>query len=33
MAGNNINFALGSHTWFGSLEFIVVGRPTNSTFH
>jgi hypothetical protein len=24
MAGNNINFALGSHIWFGSLEFVVV---------
>jgi hypothetical protein len=24
MARNNINFALGSHIWFGSLEFVVV---------
>jgi hypothetical protein len=24
MARNDINFALGSHIWFGSLEFIVV---------
>jgi hypothetical protein len=24
MAKNGINFALGSHIWFGSLEFIVV---------
>jgi hypothetical protein len=26
MAGNDINLALGSHIWFGSLEFIVVGE-------
>jgi hypothetical protein len=26
MAGNNINFASGSHIWFGSLEFVVVGE-------
>jgi hypothetical protein len=24
MGGNDINFALGSHIWFGSLEFIIV---------
>jgi hypothetical protein len=24
MAGNDINFAPGSHIWFGGLEFIVV---------
>jgi hypothetical protein len=24
MAKNDIDFALGSHIWFGSLEFIVV---------
>jgi hypothetical protein len=24
MAGNDINFALVSHIWFGSLEFIIV---------
>jgi hypothetical protein len=26
MARNDISFALGSHIWFGSLEFIVVGE-------
>jgi hypothetical protein len=26
MAGNGINFSLGSHIWFGSLEFVVVGK-------
>jgi hypothetical protein len=26
MAENNINFAPGSHIWFGSLEFVVVGE-------
>jgi hypothetical protein len=26
MARNDINFALGSHIWFGSLEFVVVGE-------
>jgi hypothetical protein len=26
MAEKNINFAPGSHIWFGSLEFIVVGE-------
>jgi hypothetical protein len=26
MAGNDINFAPGSHIWFGSLEFIVIGE-------
>jgi hypothetical protein len=26
MAKNDINFAPGSHIWFGSLEFIVVGE-------
>jgi hypothetical protein len=26
MAENVINFALGSHIWFGSLEFVVVGE-------
>jgi hypothetical protein len=25
-AGNNINFAPGSHIWFGSLDFVVVGK-------
>jgi hypothetical protein len=26
MARNDINFALGSHIWFGSLEFFIVGE-------
>jgi hypothetical protein len=26
MVKNDINFALGSHIWFGSLEFVVVGE-------
>jgi hypothetical protein len=26
MARNDINFSPGSHIWFGSLEFIVVGK-------
>jgi hypothetical protein len=26
MAGNNINFSPGSHIWFGSLEFVVIGK-------
>jgi hypothetical protein len=26
MAGNDINFAPGSHIWFGNLEFIVVRK-------
>jgi hypothetical protein len=26
MARNDINFALGSHIWFGSLEFVVIGE-------
>jgi hypothetical protein len=25
-AGGNINFTLGSHIWFGSLEFIITGE-------
>jgi hypothetical protein len=25
-ARNNINFALGSHIWFGSLDFVIVGE-------
>jgi hypothetical protein len=29
MAGNDINFSLGSHIWFGSLEFIVVRKGYN----
>jgi hypothetical protein len=24
MVRNDVNFALGSHIWFGSLEFVVV---------
>jgi hypothetical protein len=26
MARNDINFSLGSHIWFGSLEFVVIGK-------
>jgi hypothetical protein len=26
MARNDIDFAPGSHIWFGNLEFIVVGK-------
>jgi hypothetical protein len=26
MARNDINFAPDSHIWFGSLEFVVVGK-------
>jgi hypothetical protein len=26
MAGNGINFSPGSHIWFGSLEFVVIGK-------
>jgi hypothetical protein len=26
MAESDINFALGSHIWFGSLEFIIIGE-------
>jgi hypothetical protein len=26
MVGNDINFAPGSHIWFRSLEFVVVGE-------
>jgi hypothetical protein len=26
IAGNDINFASGSHIWFGSLEFVIVGE-------
>jgi hypothetical protein len=26
MAKNDISFAPGSHIWFGSLEFVVVGE-------
>jgi hypothetical protein len=26
MAENDINFVVGSHIWFGSLEFIIVGE-------
>jgi hypothetical protein len=29
MAENDINFSLGSHIWFGSLEFIVVRKGYN----
>jgi hypothetical protein len=29
MAGNGIDFSPGSHIWFGSLEFIVVGKGYN----
>jgi hypothetical protein len=26
MVRNDINFAPGSHIWFGSLEFVVIGE-------
>jgi hypothetical protein len=29
MAGNDINFALGFHIWFGSLQFVIVGEGYN----
>jgi hypothetical protein len=25
-AGGNVNFTLGSHIWFGSLEFVITGE-------
>jgi hypothetical protein len=29
MAGGNVNFTPGSHIWFGSLEFIIIGEGHN----
>jgi hypothetical protein len=26
MAGNDVNFAPGSHIWFGNLEFVVIEK-------